>query len=458
MDNLGVAMNATTIEAYALSKGIDTAYANMDNATKVGLAMEMFLEKTAYATDNYAKENETFAGSFNTLKAAVSNFLSGAGGIEDVSNTLIGFSKILIGSVGQMAPSIVEGLVSLTKTLMPQIPVLISSLMPVVLEGAIGLINGLVAIFPQLITLIQENVPTIVEGALMIMTTLINVILESLPQILDTGILVIASLIQGIAEQAPILIPQIVDTLLELFMTLTDPENLEMLAEAGVQLVLGLIEGIIRSIPVLLSDTDRLLKAMVNILSGGQALMMKIGWALIKALIKALGEMASSLKDKAGELLNKIISAFSKGISKIKDVGKNLVQGLWNGINNAKDWVLDKIKGFGKSILNGLKSFFGIKSPSRLMRDEVGKYIAEGIGVGFEDELDSVYSDMQKAIDFETEKMSANVQTGNTYNNIMNTTPVQVNGTYTSRLEVNGEVLAEVVNDVNDKKDLQYAF
>ena len=127
-------------------------------------------------------------------------------------------------------------------------------------------------------------------------------------------------------------------------------------------------------------------------------------------------------------------------------------------INNAKDWVLDKIKGFGKSVLNGFKDFFGISSPSRLFRDEIGKQLSAGIGVGFEEELSNVYDDMQKAVDLETEKMSANVQTGNVYNKVMNTTPVQVNGTYTSRLEVNGEVLAEVVNDVNDKKDLQYMF
>ena len=76
MDNLGVAMNATTIEAYALSKGIKTSWNDMNNAQKVGLAMEMFLEKTTYAMGNYEKENATFAGSLNTLKASFTNFLS----------------------------------------------------------------------------------------------------------------------------------------------------------------------------------------------------------------------------------------------------------------------------------------------------------------------------------------------------------------------------------------------
>ena len=80
------------------------------------------------------------------------------------------------------------------------------------------------------------------------------------------------------------------------------------------------------------------------------------------------------------------------------DVGKNLVQGLWNGIQNAKQWVLDKIKGFGQAILNGIKSFFGIHSPSTLFRDEIGSNLALGLGEGFEDEMADVTKEMQNAI------------------------------------------------------------
>ena len=64
------------------------------------------------------------------------------------------------------------------------------------------------------------------------------------------------------------------------------------------------------------------------------------------------------------------------------DVGKNLVQGIWNGINNATAWVLEKIRGFGASIVNGIKNIFGIHSPSAIMRDEVGKNLALGVADG----------------------------------------------------------------------------
>ncbi len=104
-----------------------------------------------------------------------------------------------------------------------------------------------------------------------------------------------------------------------------------------------------------------------------------------------MGEMGKNL-------LNKVKDGIVSGISKIGEVGKNLVQGLWNGINNAKDWVLNKIKGFGQSILNGIKSFFGIHSPSTVFKDQIGTNLALGIGEGFSDEMDNVSDMMQNAI------------------------------------------------------------
>lgn len=152
MDNLGVAMNATTIEAYALSKGIDQSYNSMDNATKIGLAMEMFLEKTAYAEGNYVKENKTFAGSLNTLKAAFGNFLSGTGSIKDVSKALVDFSEILLDSITEIAPNVIEGIIEITNVVIEKMPEIISNVLPSIIDGAGRLVMTLIK------TLI-ENLP-----------------------------------------------------------------------------------------------------------------------------------------------------------------------------------------------------------------------------------------------------------------------------------------------------------
>lgn len=173
MDNLGVAMNATTIEAYALSKGMKTSYNEMDNATKVGLAMEMFLEKTAKYAGNYAKENETFAGSFSTLKAAIANFMSGAGSIQDVTTAMVDFGVIVTNSIVEMAPQIVTGITTLVQNLIPQIPPLLSQILPVILEGAVQIAQSLSTMVPEIIKLITSMLPQILELGTKILLELI---------------------------------------------------------------------------------------------------------------------------------------------------------------------------------------------------------------------------------------------------------------------------------------------
>ena len=480
MDNLGVAMNATTIEAYALSKGINRSYDSMDNATKIGLAMEMFLEKTAYAAGNYAKENRTFAGSFNTLKAATSNFLSGAGGIEEVSTALIDFGEILIESIGKMAPSVVEGLTSLTETLIPQIPILIQALLPSVLDGAMSLINSLVVIFPALITMIEQNLPTIVQGGMKIVATLLNTILSMLPDILKMGITLILELAKGITQQLPELIPIAIDTILTLVDTLLD--NIEQLVDAGIILILALADGLIEALPTLIDKApiiiDKLITAFTEnlpkLIQAGITLIVKLAEGLIKAipqLISKIPQIISSLINGiasyygnllkiGGELLNKVKEGITSGISSMADIGKNLVQGLWNGINNAKDWVLGKIKGFGSSIVNGIKGIFGIHSPSKVMF-EIGGYLDEGFIDGIKDmekdidkQIDSTFGSGLDYLYSGYDNFSAGLP-DSTYASIpMQTIYLSNENSNSSILQVDGRVLAETVNTYNNEREV----
>jgi phage-related protein len=369
MDNLGVAMNATTIEAYALSKGIKTSYNEMTNAQKVELAMEMFLEKSAYATGNYVKENQTFAGSFTTLKASIENFLSGAGDIDSVIDSVLSFGEILIDSIIKMAPKMVEGIVKLVEGIVPQIPTLLEKLLPTVIQGAINLINGLVSALPTLI-------PVLMNGIVQAFTGIVQILPELLKALIQATIFIVNAL----AEQLPTLIPQIIDAILEMIPILID--NLPLFIKAGWQLIIGLAQGILNSIPTLLSHLPKIGKAILNYL-------------------KQLPGM-------------------------VVDIGKNIVKGIWSGLSNSLQWIKNKISGWVGNVMKFIKKLFGIHSPSTLMRDEVGVYLAQGLGVGFDDELDSVYRDMQKSIDFENAKLQANVESGKIFNSLVNSTPISI--------------------------------
>ena len=83
MDNLGVAMNATTLEAYALEKGLNFKWDTASNAEKAELAMKMFMDRTKQYDGNFLKESEkTVAGSLDAMKGAFSNFVAGLGNPE----------------------------------------------------------------------------------------------------------------------------------------------------------------------------------------------------------------------------------------------------------------------------------------------------------------------------------------------------------------------------------------
>lgn len=114
--------------------------------------------------------------------------------------------------------------------------------------------------------------------------------------------------------------------------------------------------------------------------------------------INAAKQLVDSVVQKAKELPGKMV-----------DIGISLIKGLWEGIGSVKDWILDKISGFCDGIVDGMLDFFGIHSPSRLLRDLVGKMLPPGIAVGFEmampkstkdilNEVDGMNAELQKQV------------------------------------------------------------
>ena len=163
MDNLGVAINDTAIANYALEKGIKTANKQMTTQEKVAIAMEMFLEKTAYAAGNYAKENDTLAGSLTTAKAALNNFLSGAGDADALTDALVNASGVITKNLNKLLPSLVKGMNKLMTNLTPKLPELIRTTLPGIIEGAGELLTGVAMAIPDLIDVVIDALPGVLK-------------------------------------------------------------------------------------------------------------------------------------------------------------------------------------------------------------------------------------------------------------------------------------------------------
>lgn len=109
-------------------------------------------------------------------------------------------------------------------------------------------------------------------------------------------------------------------------------------------------------------------------------------------------DMYNTAKTHVMDTVNGIVSWFSDLPSKMLDIGRNIVEGIVNGIKSAKDSVMNTITGIKDGIVNGFKNKLGIHSPSRVMKEEVGKYIPQGIGLGIEEESKKTDDTIEKMI------------------------------------------------------------
>lgn len=122
-------------------------------------------------------------------------------------------------------------------------------------------------------------------------------------------------------------------------------------------------------------------------------------WTWLKNTISKAGQFVTQLaakgKQAGSKMLTSVVNGVKKLPGKIKSIGGDVVSGLWNGIGNKVAWLKNKISGFVGNVKNWLKKFFKIGSPSRLMADEIGKWIPAGIGVGIEENTKPLYSSLK---------------------------------------------------------------
>ncbi len=125
-------------------------------------------------------------------------------------------------------------------------------------------------------------------------------------------------------------------------------------------------------------------------------------WSLFLQAVQKVVDLKAQLtakgKEAAQGLWDAIVNKIKELPETIRGIGSDIVKGLWNGINDMASWISGKIQGFGDSVLGGIKDFFGIESPSKVMRDQVGKFLAEGIGVGFDKEMPATIKSMKTSL------------------------------------------------------------
>lgn len=335
---------------------------------------------------------------------------------------------------------------------------------------AFGSLGGLIAQAGEKAKVALDMVANLISGKISafdfgknvgeLVTKTLKQLTDKLPKFLDTGIKMLVEMGKGFVSQIPEMIKNAIKLLESINNTIID--NLDEILELGLDIILALVDGIADNIDKIIDVALKIVIALVNKLTEPKTLEKlaqaagKILVALVVALIKAVPKLAEA----TGQIQNKIKSELEKLPSKMLTIGINIVKGIWSGIKQRGSQLKEDVKDWAQGIVNSIKKKLGIHSPSKVFKDQVGKMMAEGIGVGFKEGIDDVYKDMQNAIDLETDKMSANVQSSGTYQVAMNGTPtfnLKDNSTNQTQLVVDGRVLAEIVNTENRNREVAKA-
>ena len=230
--------------------------------------------------------------------------------------------------------------------------------------------------------------------------------------IVNSAIEFITTMSFALLDNLPLIIEAIINMWTTCIEELTKEENIENLINTAFEFVSTIAEALVTNIPLLLEKLPVIIEALVNGL-------IKLAPALINAAITIISKLGEGLVEHMGDLASPIKDVFNwikdtmtNVFAKIKTVGENLIKGLWNGINGMRDWVMKKIRQLCRDMLDSIKSFFGIESPSRVMADEVGSFMAKGIGVGFGNTLPSVIAAMQEKLSGVSDSFRANLSFG----------------------------------------------
>lgn len=332
-------------------------------------------------------------------------------------------------SLGQTFMPIVTGLTDVATMLLsgvqPAVQWFVTNL-PIIAPVLAGIATtiGLLAVVLNAST-IATTAQTVATNAAAVAQGLLNAVMNANPialiVVLIAGLVVaiiglwnnseefrnfVTSAFKEIQQVAQVVIDAIVN-----FFTVTVPSAIEVVMlhfQILWNKIVSVFDGALSTVSGFVSNVVNFFTVMVpnavsNMLSAAGRIPGQIASFLGDAISSAasfVSDFASKAVQAASQFVSNIVSGLSGLAGRVMSVGSNIVHGIWSGISGAAGWLMNQISGFANNIVSGIKGFFGIHSPSTVMRDQVGKYLAEGVSVGWEknDPMASIERDLNVGV------------------------------------------------------------
>ena len=409
----------------SMSTGMKTLTNKLDDAKNGGEGAQEMFAKLGLSMDqlNSMSREEVFESVISgfqgmadsTERAALANDLFGRSGQEltPLFNTSIEETQAMLASTEELGMVMSEDAVKAAAnyhdsldTLQRTLSGAKNTMMADFLPSMTTVMDGLTALFSgdsSGIGLIKKGIQGFADQ--------IN---EMLPTLIEVGAEILVSLADAIVQNLPTLLTAAIAAIQTISEGLLTPENIVVLVNAALDITMALMEGLIDALPLIIQAMTTFITTICERLSNPDSIrrLLKAAWEIIKALAKGLwdafpqivsalgqvfngimqvlGEWLGKMLQKGKELVGKIGEGLRSGISTVMSIGRNIVEGIWNGISNALGWIKNKITGWVGNVMSFIKRLFGIASPSKWAENEIGLNIAKGIGVGFSDGMDDV--------------------------------------------------------------------
>lgn len=396
-----------------ISKGtlsVDEITASMERATSAGGKYYQSMQK----------QSQTFSGMISTLKDNAQQLLGDV--VQPISDSMV--STLLpaaIDAIDQMANAFqtqgVDGLIQAGSQILVNLLSGIAQGLPNVIMTALQIIQAIITnlnanvpqimlaggqILAALIVGIAQLLPSLGELALNMIWTLVSGLITNapqlmtqantmfsdfctqiqsrLPELIQHGAEMISSLLTGLLNNAPQIIQQAGDMLTEWVLTIIS--MLPSILQSGSDMILNLLDGLISNAPQIISQAASMLAEFISTIGAHLPQILQKGIEIIGELLAGIIEKVPDLIAEVPNIIRQLWDAFTS--VDWADIGLNIIEGIASGIWNAGGRIIDAAKNAAQSAFDAACDFLGINSPSRLFRDKVGKYMALGMGIGFE--------------------------------------------------------------------------
>ncbi len=434
LDNLKLGYGGTKSEMERLladATALSGVEYDLDSLSDVYSAIHVIQDELGITGTTAKEASTTIQGSVGAMKASWQNLLVG---IADDNQNFDQLVEDFVNSVGTVAENILprveialDGVGNLVEELVPiiidRIPELANDVLPDLIQSGVNMISSIVTglneNLPELLSggaeilnTLSEGIlsllPTLGEAAYNIITTLISGITDNADSVFSSGSEILLSLTNGIAEKLPDLLSSGVDAVISLAMAITEPGTLTNIITAGINLLVSLVDGILNALPKLLDAAPIIIARLVSALISNAP-------QLLKAAVHILVKLAEFMISNTAKLLVAVPKLFTSLVNSFKEmdwgsIGKNIIDGIWSGIQAGWDWLTGNVKNLATNLFNAAKDALGIHSPSRKF-----KYLGEMCVAGFDDGIQDLMSTdgITKNINASISTVSAGMSGGN---------------------------------------------